>query len=179
MSAPDPLRAARRRVSAAIVGSKLVGQPLARREDERILRGQGRFVDDIELPRLVHAAFVRSPHAHARIGSIRKPQGHGLLVLTAADLDDDVRDLPVNQVEGAEVADAGHPVLARDEVRYVGQPVALVVADTRALAEDVAELVEVDYEPLDPVLEPRGATETLLRFERRAGEVDEAFAGAD
>jgi aerobic carbon-monoxide dehydrogenase large subunit len=159
--------------------TRLVGQPVTRREDERILRGQARYLDDIELPRLAHAAFVRSPHAHARIRAIRTADARALLVLTAADLGPEVRDLPVNRVEGAEIADAGHPVLARDEVRYVGQPVALVVAETRALAEDAAERVEVDYEPLDPVLDARTAPETLLRFERTAGDVDGAFAAAD
>jgi len=163
----------------AATRARLVGQPVARREDERILRGQGRYLDDIELPHLVHAAFVRSPHAHATINGIRVPESEALLVLTAADLDVRVRDLPVNPVEGAELADAGHPVLARDEVQYVGQPVALVVAETRALAEDFAELVEVDYTPLDPVLEARDAPETLMRFERTAGDVDGAFAVAD
>jgi carbon-monoxide dehydrogenase large subunit len=152
---------------------------MARREDDRILRGLGRYLDDIELPHLAHAAFVRSPHAHARIAAIKKPEGRALLVLTAADIETDVRDLPVNRIEGAELADAGHPVLARGEVLYVGQPVAIVVAETRALAEDCAELVEVDYEPLDPVLDARGAPETLLRFERSAGDVDGAFAAAD
>ncbi|HUZ82580.1 MAG TPA: molybdopterin cofactor-binding domain-containing protein, partial [Gaiellaceae bacterium] len=160
--------------------ARLVGRPVARREDERILRGEARYLDDIELPRLAHAAFVRSPHAHARIDAIRKPETAGaLLVLTADDLAADVKDLPVNQIEGVELADAGHPVLARGEVRYVGQPVAIVVAETRALAEDVAELVQVDYEPLEPVLEPREAPETLMRFERSAGGVDRAFAAAD
>lgn len=158
---------------------RLVGQPVPRREDDRILRGHGRYLDDIELPHLAHAAFVRSPHAHARIAAIRVPKGEALLVLSAADLDGHVRDLPVNQVEGVELADAGHPILAHGTVRYVGQPVALVVAETRALAEDFAERVEVDYEPLDPVLEARHAPETLLRFERTAGDVDGAFAAAD
>jgi aerobic carbon-monoxide dehydrogenase large subunit len=158
---------------------RLVGQPVARREDDRILRGHGRYLDDIELPHLAHAAFVRSPHAHARITAIRAPKSDALLVLTAADLGGRVRDLPVNQVEGVELADAGHPILASDEVLYVGQPVALVVAETRALAEDLAELVEVDYEPLDPVLEARDAPELLMRFERTAGDIDGAFAAAD
>jgi len=157
----------------------LVGTPMTRREDERMLRGQARFLDDIELPHLAHAAFVRSPHAHARIRAIHRPAGSALLMLTAEDLAGDVRDLPVNQVEGVEIAAAGHPVLARAEVMYVGQPVAIVVAETRALAEDYAELVAVDYEPLDPVLDPRTASETLTRFARSSGDVGGAFASAD
>lgn len=166
--------------TAGTAKTALVGTAMTRREDERMLRGQARFLDDIELPQLAHAAFVRSPHAHAKIRSIRRQGCPALLVLTAEDLAGAVRDIPVNQVEGMEIAaEAGHPVLAGGEVRYVGQPVAIVVAETRALAEDYAELVEVDYEPLDPVLEPRGAPEALTRFARSSGDVDGAFAAAD
>ncbi|NUR75180.1 MAG: xanthine dehydrogenase family protein molybdopterin-binding subunit [Thermoleophilia bacterium] len=157
----------------------LVGTPLRRLEDERLLRGLGRYLDDVELPRLAHAAFVRSPHAHARIRGVRKPADGALVVLTADDVAGDVRELPVNRVEGVELMDGAHPVLARDEVQYVGQPVAIVVAESRALAEDHAELVEVDYEPLEPVLEARTSPETLMRFARSAGDVDGAFAAAD
>jgi aerobic carbon-monoxide dehydrogenase large subunit len=158
----------------------LVGQPLPRREDARVLRGEARYVDDIDRPRLAHAAFVRSPHAHARIADVRAPDtADGLLaVLTAADLAGRVRPFPVPPLEGAALADEPHPVLAGDEVRYVGQPVAIVVAETRALAEDAAELVEVDYEPLDPVADPRGSDVALLRWTRSAGDVDGAFAAA-
>ena len=159
-----------------VAAAPLVGQPVPRREDERILRGQTRYLDDIELPRMAHLAFVRSPHAHARLGAIRAPEG--VFVLTAVDLEG-VRPLPVNRVEGVELADEPHPVLATDEVRYVGQPVAAVVAETRALAEDAAERVEVEYEPLDAVLEPRDASETLLRFHKAFGDVEGAFAAAD
>jgi len=100
-----------------------VGRPIRRREDERILRGEGRYLDDISLPGTAHIAFVRSPLAHARIRGIRMPAG-ALLVLTAADLD--AQPLPSQGPEGAWIADAPHPVLARDEVRYAGQPVAVV-----------------------------------------------------
>ena len=164
------------------VRTRLVGTPLRRREDERLLRGLGRYLDDIELPRLAHAAFVRSPHAHARILAIRAPAPGAtpaLLVLTAAEIGADVRDLPVNGIEGVELADAAHPVLARDVVRYVGEPVAIVVAETRALAEDCAEQVEVEYEPLEPALDPRSAPEATLRFARTSGDVEAAFATAD
>ena len=157
---------------------RLVGRPVRRREDERMLRGQARYLDDVELPRLAHVAFVRSPHAHARIRGIRKPEG-ALLVLTAAELDGRAGPLPVMPVPGAELAPAPHPVLAADEVRYVGQPVAAVVAETRALAEDLAEQVEVDYEPLEPALDPRTAPEQLLSLELAGGDVDGAFAAAD
>jgi carbon-monoxide dehydrogenase large subunit len=165
---------------SAVADRSLVGTPLPRREDERILRGRARFLDDLELPRQAHAAFVRSPHARARVAAIRAPgSADGLVgVLTAEDLAGRVRPFPVQGVEGATVAPAGHPVLADGEVRYVGQPVALVVAESRALAEDAVELVEVGYEPLEAVVDPRAAGERLLEWTRSAGDVEAAFAAA-
>jgi aerobic carbon-monoxide dehydrogenase large subunit len=84
----------------------------------------------------------------------------------------------VQGFEGGEVSGEGHPVLARDEVRYAGQPVAAVLAESRALAEDGAELVEVDYEPLEPVLEARASEVTLGRWHKVRGDVDGAFEAA-
>jgi carbon-monoxide dehydrogenase large subunit len=156
-----------------------VGSPVTRREDERILRGQGRYVDDIDLPGMAHIAFVRSPFARARINGIVKPEGTGaLLVLTAADLPPLEPLPPAMSHPGMEVRQTPHPVLAAGEVRYAGQPVAAVVAETRALAEDLAELVEVDYEPLDAVVDPHASQEELYRFHESAGDVDGAFADA-
>ncbi len=157
-----------------------VGRPLRRREDERILRGRTRYLDDIDPPGAAQLAFVRSPFAHARIGGIAVPDGlEGVVrVITAADLDGWVRDLPVQGVEGGELADDGHPVLARDEARYAGQPVAAVLAESRALAEDAAELIEVDYEPLDHVLDARASERTMTRWRRVTGDVEGAFASA-
>ena len=165
---------------AAVSSGKLVGAPLPRREDERVLRGRTRYLDDIELPRQAHAAFVRSIHARARVDAVRAPDvADGLVaVLTAEDIGDRARPFPVEPPDGATVAAAGHPVLARGEVRYAGEPVALVVAESRALAEDAAELVEVDYEPLDAVTDPRAAGERLLEWSRSAGDVEAQFARA-
>jgi aerobic carbon-monoxide dehydrogenase large subunit len=160
--------------------ARLVGARMARREDERILRGRARYLDDIELPRQAHAAFVRSVHARARVTAIRAPEAaEGLVaVLTAQDIAGRVRPFPVPPLDGATVADAGHPVLAGDEVRYAGEPIALVVAESRALAEDAAELVEIEYEPLEPVIDPRAAAERLLEWSRSSGDVEGAFARA-
>jgi carbon-monoxide dehydrogenase large subunit len=157
--------------------SGLVGTPVPRREDDRILRGRGRYLDDIELPRQAHAAFVRSPHARARITAIRVPDAAAGLVavFTAHDLAGRVRRFPVQAPEDATVADAGHPVLADGEVRYVGQPVALVVAETRALAEDAVELVDVGYEILDAEVALRDASESLVDWSKRSEGVDAAF----
>jgi carbon-monoxide dehydrogenase large subunit len=144
----------------------LVGRPLPRREDERILRGRTRYVDDITPDGLLHIAFVRSPHARARILRIEGPAG----VITAADLA--VRPVPLMVPPGVEVADAAHPILADDEVRYVGQPVAAVLAPSRAQAEDALEQVVVEYEPFT------GAPEELLRWRKVGGDVEAAFAAA-
>jgi carbon-monoxide dehydrogenase large subunit len=161
----------------SVAGAKLIGSPVARREDDRILRGQGRFLDDIERPGQLHAAFVRSPFARARIGGIAAPPG--VRLFTADTLAGRVRRFPAMEPPGAEVdQDAGHPVLAEGEVRYVGQPVAMVVAESRAEAEDAVELVEVDYDPLDAVVDPRTAPEALMRWHKTAGDVDGAFAAA-
>jgi carbon-monoxide dehydrogenase large subunit len=157
----------------------VIGAPLPRREDARVLRGQTRYLDDIERPGMLHAAFVRSPHAHAAITEIALPEpAPAVAVLRAADLGD-LRPFPVMRPAGCEVAEAeAHPVLAGHEVRYAGQPVALVVASNRALAEDVAEAVEVEYEPRPVVLDPRAAPGRMLRWTGGGGDVDAAFAAA-
>ena len=164
----------------AVSAARLMGAPVARREDERILRGRARYLDDIELPHQAHAAFVRSVHARARVTAVRAPAAaDGLVaVMTAQDLAGRVRPFPVQAPDGATVADAGHPVLAGEEVRYAGEPIALVVAESRALAEDAAELVEVDYEPLEPVTDARAAGERLLEWSRSSGDPEAAFERA-
>jgi len=126
-----------------------LGARIPRREDARLLTGGGRYVGDITLPRMTHVSFVRSSQAHARICAVdvntaRRADGV-VAVFTAADLD------PVTFVDYATapgLKKTPQPVLAADRVRFVGEPVAIVVAETRALAEDAAELVVVSYEPL-------------------------------
>ena len=147
-----------------------VGRALPRREDERLVRGAGRYLDDIDVPNQAHIAFVRSPYAHARITAIRGP-----IAATAASLH--ARPLPIQPVQDAELASAPHPLLAADEVRYAGQAVAAVVAESPALAADLVEQVEVDYEPLTPTADPRDSSEWLMRW-RGGGGVGEAFAAA-
>ena len=158
----------------------MIGQPLRRREDLPLLRGQGRYVDDLDLDGLAHVAFVRSHHARARILNIRLPdRAPGLLrVLTAADLAGRARPMPVIAPEGVHLEDLPHPILAGEEVRYVGQPIAAVVAESRAQAVDAAELVEIEYAELDAAVDPRDAPETLLHWERTVGDVDAALADA-
>jgi len=158
----------------------LIGRPVPRREDERILRGATRYLDDIDPPGAVHVAFLRSPYAHARIGGIEVPEGlDGVVrVITAADLEGHVGDLPVQGFEGATVSEDGHPVLAGGEVRYSGQPVAAVLAESRALAEDAAESIEVDYDALDPVLDARASEVRMSHWHRVSGDVEGMFASA-
>jgi aerobic carbon-monoxide dehydrogenase large subunit len=157
-----------------------VGRPVRRREDERILRGATRYLDDIDPAGAAHVAFVRSPFAHARIGGVGVPDGlEGVFgVITAADLEGSVSDLPVQGFEGGRVSEEGHPVLAGDEVRYAGQPVAAVLAASRAAAEDAAEMIEVDYEPLEAVLDARSSDVTMSHWHKVSGDVDGAFESA-
>jgi carbon-monoxide dehydrogenase large subunit len=171
-----------------------IGRPLRRREDLRFLRGQARYVDDLVLPRMAYLAVVRSPIAHARIrsvtaGAARRAPGV-LAVLTGAELAGRVAPIPVNVAEGAQVAQIGHPAIASDTVRYVGEPVAAVVAETQEAAVDAAALVEVDYDPLPPVVDPHEAMRggvavheavpdnVLLRWRRTAGDVEGAMRAA-
>src|SRR5207244_8872549 len=137
-----------------------IGQGIKRFEDARLLRGEGRYLDDVTLPGQAHAVLVRSIHAHARIRSIdtspaRRAPGV-LAVLTGADV---ARDglgtmrmtLKRARPDGSPMFAPPHRGLTQDRVRYVGDPVALVVAETRAQAEDAAERVVIDYEPLPSV----------------------------
>lgn len=159
----------------------MTGRPLTRREDERILRGHSRYLDDIEPLACLHMAFVRSPLAHARIVSLEVPRRlpGDARVLTAEMLGGRAQPLPVMTPPGATLADEPHPLLAASEVRYMGQAVAAVVAGSRALAEDAAELVQVDYESLEPVADPLAGGPELMHWRHSEGDVAGAFERAD
>jgi aerobic carbon-monoxide dehydrogenase large subunit len=142
------------------VGEFAVGQGVTRFEDPRLLKGGGNYVDDIVLPRMAFGYVLRSPHAHARLRAIdtaRAKQAPGvLLVLTGADWKDSGwGDLPVpggqKRRDGSPMYRSPYPALAQERVRWVGDYVAFVVAETYAQAADAAELIEVDYEPLPAV----------------------------
>lgn len=172
-----------------------IGRPLKRREDPRLLLGQGRYVDDLVLPGMVHMVVVRSPFAHARLGKIHPEaalQVPGVLgVVTGEDLAGQVRPMPINPAENATIAPAPHPLLAAGKVRYVGEPVAAVLAEAKASAEDAAHLVEVEYDPLPALVDPREALRNqvlvheglgeniLLRWSRAGGDVEGAFRNAE
>ena len=170
-----------------------VGQALARAEDERFLKGEAQYVDDLKLPEMLHAAFVRSVYAHGRIASIDADAALARpgvrAVLTATDLEGLTDPFPL-VARDADIVPAMHPVLARDRVCYVGEPVALVVADTAAGAADAAEWVLVELEELPALVDPRGAETApplhdeapdniLLRARRGGGDVERAFGEAD
>jgi carbon-monoxide dehydrogenase large subunit len=141
------------------VGEFALGQPVPRFEDPRLLRGGGRYIDDIKLPHMAFGYVLRSPHAHARIRSIdtaaAKAAPGVLAVLTGADWQaSGFRDLPVPGNAPRQRANQfrpPYPALVTDRVRFVGDYVAFVVAETLAQAMDAAELITVDYEPLPAV----------------------------
>ena len=143
-----------------------IGQAVSRLEDEPLLTGRGCYTDDIDLPGALHAYVLRSPHAHARILSVDSAAARGApgvhAVLTGADVAaDDLGDMPclvpLKNVDGSRRSDTPRPILAQERVRYVGDPVALVVAETIEQAKDAAELVAIDYEPLPAVTDARAA----------------------
>jgi carbon-monoxide dehydrogenase large subunit len=136
-----------------------IGQSLKRKEDARFLTGTGQYTDDVALANQAQAFFLRSPHAHAAIRGIDVSKAKAapgvVAVYTAADLEG-VNGLPcgwlITSVDGTPMKEPPHPVLARGKVRYVGDPVALVVAETRDQAKDAAEQIDVDYDVLPAVV---------------------------
>ena len=127
-----------------------VGASLPRLEDERFLHGRAQFCADIALPGTLHAAFVRSPHAHARIVAIKKPPGSEKQVYCGVDLAGLRRIRSTAKLPGFKPSD--WPVLAVEKVRHVGEPVAMALGATAAEAEDIAALVEVEFEQLPAVV---------------------------
>jgi carbon-monoxide dehydrogenase large subunit len=137
-----------------------MGASVARKEDRRFLLGKGRYTDDIVLPNQSYAVFVRSPHANAAIRSIDARAALAspgvLAVLTGDDVAaDDLGGIPcgwtITSKDGSKMVAPPHPALAHGKARHVGDPVAMVIAETRAQAKDAAQLVEVDYDPLPGV----------------------------
>ena len=143
-----------------------IGQPMRRHEDLRLITGRGCYTDDVILPRMTQAFVLRSPVAHAHIKRIdvaaaRRMPGV-LFVATGEDVRaDGLGDVPctvplVNR-DGTSRHDTPRPVLALGKVRHVGQPVALVVAETLTAARDAAEAIEVEYDPLPAIIEAKDA----------------------
>src|SRR5215831_4135269 len=129
-----------------------IGSRIERKEDARFLTGAGQYTDDVTLPHQSHAVFVRSPHAHARIKAIRTDAAKRLTgvlaVYTGADVPATVGGLPcgwlITGSDGKPMKEPKHPILAQGKVRYVGDPVAIVIAESPDLAKEAAALVDVD-----------------------------------
>src|SRR5438132_3931567 len=186
------------------MGAKYFGAAVRRLEDPRFLRGEGRFVDDVTLPGVLHAAFLRSPHAHATIVKIRtdaaKTKPGVVAVFTHADLARWMKPLPLfgtappgrAAAVKCEVPEAAQYPLAKGRVRYVGEIVAMVVADDRGRAEDAVEALEGEYAPRPvavdmltagdagaPLVHPEWGTNVAVAFRHAIGDADRALAGAD
>ncbi len=157
-----------------------VGQPIERLEDFRFVRGRGQYVDDLARKDMLHAAILRSAVAHGRIRAIdvsharKMPGVHA--VITAADLGDSIPLVPMRLQPMPEFEAFGQPVMARDKVRYVGEALAMVLADSAGVAEDALGAIEVDVEPLPVVANWQSAAknETLL-FENKGSNVTMKF----
>jgi CO/xanthine dehydrogenase Mo-binding subunit len=183
-------------VSARQASSTGIGARIPRRELKRLLSGHGRYIDDIELPRMLHACFVRSPHPHARVVSVdiaaaRRAPGVAA-IFTAADINPKCEPLV-----GVALHRPGHRsppqrLLAAERAVWQGQPVAVVVAESRAEAEDAAELVAIEWEPLPavgdqlqaiapsaPVIHAELGDNVAFDFSLEKGEPGKAFAEAD
>ena len=186
------------------MGARYFGAAVRRREDPRYLRGEGRYVDDMTLPGMLHAAFVRSPYAHARIVRIEAARARAIPgvthVLTFADLERWMKPMPlfgaIPPGLAARVDVSMRTIvqlaMCRDRALHVGEIVAMVLAESRAAAEDGAEQIQVEYDPLPVVGDPGAASEPgtpvihaawddniALRFRTGFGDADGAFRVAD
>jgi carbon-monoxide dehydrogenase large subunit len=171
----------------------LIGQPVHRAEDRRFLRGEGTFIDDMQREGMLHAALLRSSVAHGRIRSIDTAAARAMpgvyAVITAADIGAIPR-IPLRLANLPEFKNYLQPVIAADKVRYVGEPLAVIVAETRAQAEDALDAIQVDIEGLPaipdravaergpPLFEATG-TNRAVRYTVAFGDADRAFAKAE
>jgi carbon-monoxide dehydrogenase large subunit len=165
-----------------------IGQSIKRFEDPRLVRGEGRFHDDVNLPGQAYAVIVRSLHAHARIRSIDTTAAAAapgvVAVFTGADLARDglgtmKMTLKRKRPDGSPMFAPAHRGLTQDRVRYVGDPIALVIADTLAQAEDAAELVRVKYDPLPSVTSTAEAVGGPAVWDECADNVSNVFEAGD
>ena len=170
---------------------RIVGAPVERKEDAALLTGQAKFVDDMSLPGMVWMAVVRSPYAHARIANVNVDGALAHRGVIAAFSGEELADewqasLPCAWLPTEDTKQPNHRPLAVDEARYVGDGVAVVIAESRGEARDAAELVQVDYDPLPTVVDAEKAledgaplvheefgTNRCYTWKLAAGEVDE------
>lgn len=180
--------------TGSVVGN-LIGASVKRVEDRRILTGRGQYIDDIMLPGMLYVAFLRSHEPHARITRIDVTAARAMpgvaAVYTGADMRASMNPMQL-QIPMPGLKTPAYYPLAIDKVRFVGDPVAMVLAESRYLAEDACERIEVEYEPLSPVptadraLSPEAPAvfdelgdNVVLQASLNFGDVDQAFAGAD
>src|SRR5215471_9199848 len=174
-----------------------IGQSVKRFEDPRLLTGQGAFLDDVKLPGMLHAAVLRSSHAHAHLTAIDTAAAQHtpgvVCVITADDLEGLVDSVPTRRETEAETLQPPvHPVLARGKVCYTGQPIAIVVAQDPYLVKDAMAMIQVEYAPLPPVIDPLEATQAdaplvhpelgtniVLRTHNAGGDLEAALAQAE
>jgi carbon-monoxide dehydrogenase large subunit len=171
-----------------------VGKRIRRREDPRLITGTATYVDDIQMPGMYYAAFLRSPHAAANIRAINTQAAaahKGVFAVFTGKDTEKAGTVPCGaSLPGLRIPH--HPVLANDRVYYVGHPVAVVVATDRYIAQDAIDLIEVDYEPKPsvtdvekalepgaPAVHPQWPDNTAFNFHQEGGDVDKAFAEAD
>jgi aerobic carbon-monoxide dehydrogenase large subunit len=174
--------------------NSLIGSPIERLEDLRFLRGRGQYVDDLARQDMLHAAILRSAVAHGRIRAIDTAAARALpgvhSVITAKDIGNRVPRVPMRLQPLPDFEPFGQPVIAETKVRYVGEALAVVLADTPAVAEDALGLIEIDIEPLPPVADrlasakdasllfEEARTNRAMLFRAVRGDVAAAFAGA-
>ena len=173
-----------------------IGRSERRKEDPPLLRGQARFVDDLHDANALHATILRAPLGHARVGGIDPSPARemdGVVdVITAADLPEGGPKIPMRMFKREGMERFLQRPLATDKIRYSGEPVAVVVAESRYLAEDAAELVEVDYDPLPtalgvaatlaedaPILHDGAGTNLVAEYDLGRGDIEGAFASAE
>ena len=177
--------------------TRIFGSGIRRREDPRLITGAATYTDDVTLPGTVHAAILRSPHAHARIGRIDTAAAAAapgvLAVYTGRDTEGALNPLPCAWIPpDSDVKAVAHPAIASEVVRYQGDAVAVVVAESRYQAEDALELIAVDYEPLPAVVNPERAMDAgapqlhddapnnqAFHWVATGGDPDAAFAAAE
>jgi CO/xanthine dehydrogenase Mo-binding subunit len=169
-----------------------VGQSIRRKEDARLVRGRGKFVDDIKLLGMLHLVFVRSPYAHANITAVDVTEAEAMPGVVCTLTGQEITNLidPFFEIGPPPSSHILDYPMAIDRVRYQGEPVAAVVAETPAIAEDAAELIRVEYEPLEPVIDAEvAATDQTILHDKMGtnfvwrgvfeyGDIDKAFAEA-
>ncbi|GEM82643.1 xanthine dehydrogenase family protein molybdopterin-binding subunit [Meiothermus hypogaeus] len=171
------------------MSNRYIGQPMKRLEDGKLIQGQGQYLADLTTENLLHVVLVRSPYAHARLGQIDTSEALQIPGVVAIYTSNDLPHIfaPASGARDSKVAP--HPVLARDTVRYVGEPVAAVLATSEAVAQDAVQQIFVDYEPLPaypeplqaeqaPAIHPHLQSNVALARKTSAGQVSEAFAQA-